>query len=105
MASNLRLKLAISSISAGIFGARKFDCFLFILKNRVLLENERGISMKNDRLHTERRQHKRYQVQRNAFVLLRDGFMNPGQITEISLGGLAFRYNCVDGGGKKLILL
>ena len=63
----------------------------------IQLENERGISMKNDRLHTERRQHKRYQVQRNAFVLLRDGFMNPGQITEISLGGMAFRYNCRNG--------
>jgi hypothetical protein len=61
------------------------------------LENERGISMKNDRLHTERRQHKRYQVQRNAFVLLRDGFMNPGQITEINLGGMVFGYNCRNG--------
>ena len=60
-------------------------------------ENERGISMKNDRLQTERRQHQRYQVQRNAFVLLRDGFMNPGQITEISLGGMAFRHNCRNG--------
>jgi len=61
------------------------------------LENERGISMKNDRLHTERRQHKRYQVQKNVFVLSRNEFMNPGQITEISLGGMVFRYNCRNG--------
>ena len=53
--------------------------------------------MKNDRLHTERRKHQRYQVQRNAFVLLRNESMNPGQITEISLGGMVFRYNCRNG--------
>ena len=87
----------MSSYSAGISGARKFDCYLFNPKTGVQLENDRGISMKNDRLHTERRQHKRYQVQRNAFVLLRDGYMNPGQITEISLGGMVFRHNCRNG--------
>jgi len=53
--------------------------------------------MKTDRLHTERRQHQRYQVQKNAFALLRNESTYSGQITEISLGGMAFRYNCRNG--------
>ena len=53
--------------------------------------------MKNDRLPTERRKHQRYQVQRNAFVLLRNESMNPGQITEISLGGMVFQYHSRNG--------
>ena len=53
--------------------------------------------MKNDRLHTERRQHQRYRVQKNAFALLRNESIYPGQITEISLGGMAFQYTSKNG--------
>ena len=53
--------------------------------------------MKNDRLQTERRQHQRYRVQKSAFALLRNESTYSGQITEISLGGMAFRYNCRNG--------
>ncbi len=53
--------------------------------------------MENDRLQTERREYKRYQVQKNAFALLRNEFNNPGQITEISLGGMVFQYICRNG--------
>ena len=50
--------------------------------------------MKNDRHPTERRQHQRYRVRKNAFALLRNESIHPGKITEISLGGMAFQYNC-----------
>jgi hypothetical protein len=63
----------------------------------VHLENERGINMKNDRSHTERRQHQHYRVQKNAYALLRNESINPGQITEISLGGMAFQYKSRNG--------
>ncbi len=53
--------------------------------------------MKNDRLHTERRHHQRYRVQKNAFALLRNESIHPGQITEISLGGMAFQYHSRNG--------
>ena len=53
--------------------------------------------MKNDRLHTERRQHQRYRVQKNAYALLRNESLYPGQITEISLGGMVFQYNSKNG--------
>ena len=53
--------------------------------------------MENDRLHTERRQHQRYRVQKNAYALLRNESIYPGQITEISLGGMVFRYNSKNG--------
>ena len=53
--------------------------------------------MENDGLQTERREYKRYQVQKNAFALLRNEFNNPGQITEISLGGMVFQYICRNG--------
>ena len=49
-------------------------------------------------MHTERRQHQRYQVQKNAFAFLRNKSIYPGQITEISLGGLAFQYTSKNGG-------
>ena len=54
--------------------------------------------MKNDRMHTERRQHQRYRVQKNAFAFLRNKSICPGQITEISLGGMAFQYTSQNGG-------
>ena len=60
-------------------------------------DNERGIFMKNDRSQTERREYKRYPVQKNAFVILRNGSMNSGPITEISLGGMVFRNICKNG--------
>ena len=63
----------------------------------VKFVNERGIIMKNDRTQTERRAYKRYPVQKNAFVILRNGSVNPGQITEISLGGMVFRNICKNG--------
>ena len=53
--------------------------------------------MKNDRLHPERRQHQRYAVQKNAFAFLRNESIYPGQITEISLGGMAFQYASKNG--------
>ena len=53
--------------------------------------------MKNDRLHKERRQHQRYRVQKNAFAFLRNESIYPGQITEISLGGMVFQYNAKNG--------
>jgi hypothetical protein len=53
--------------------------------------------MKNDRSKTERRAYKRYPVQKNAFVILRNGSINAGQITEISLGGMVFRNICKNG--------
>ena len=53
--------------------------------------------MKNHRLHTERRQHQRYRVQKNAFALLRNESIYPGQITEISLGGIVFQYTSKNG--------
>lgn len=64
---------------------------------KVKFENERGIIMKNDRSQTERRAYRRYPVQKNAFVILRNGSMNSGQITEISLGGMVFRNICKNG--------
>ena len=54
--------------------------------------------MKDDRLHPERRQHQRYRVQKNAFAFLRNESICPGQITEISLGGMAFQYTSKNGG-------
>jgi c-di-GMP-binding flagellar brake protein YcgR len=53
--------------------------------------------MKNDQLHPERRQHQRYAVQKNAFAFLRNESIYPGQITEISLGGMAFQYESKNG--------
>ncbi len=53
--------------------------------------------MKNDRMHTERRQHERYQVHKNALALLRDKSIYPGHITEISLGGMVFQYHSRNG--------
>ena len=53
--------------------------------------------MKNDRTRTERRQHRRYRVQKNALALLRNKSIQPGHITEISLGGMAFLYNSSNG--------
>ena len=53
--------------------------------------------MKIDRSKSERRAYKRYPVQKNAFVILRNGSLNAGQITEISLGGMVFRNICKNG--------
>ena len=53
--------------------------------------------MKTDRTHTERRQHQRYRVQKNALALLRNSSIQPGYITEISLGGMAFQYHSSNG--------
>ena len=53
--------------------------------------------MKNDRLHTERRQYQRYRVQKNAFAFLRNKSIYPGHITEISLGGMALQYHSRNG--------
>lgn len=53
--------------------------------------------MENDRLTTERRLHQRYRVQKNAFAFLRNESLHPGQITEISLGGMVFQYNSKNG--------
>ena len=53
--------------------------------------------MKNDRIYTERRQHQRYRVQKNALALLRNESIYPGHITEISLGGMVFQYNSRNG--------
>ena len=53
--------------------------------------------MKNDRMQTERRQHQRYRVQKNALALLRNKSIYPGHITEISLGGMAFQYHSRNG--------
>ena len=49
-------------------------------------------------MHTERRQHQRHRVQKNAFAFLRNKSICPGQITEISLGGMVFQYNSQNGG-------
>ncbi len=48
-------------------------------------------------MHTERRQHQRYRVQKNAFAFLRKESVDPGQITEISLGGMVFQYKSGNG--------
>jgi hypothetical protein len=40
----------------------------------------------------ERREHKRFEVQEGAFASLRGPVSKLGQITDISKGGLAFRY-------------
>jgi c-di-GMP-binding flagellar brake protein YcgR len=53
--------------------------------------------MKNDRMQTERRQHQRYRVQKNALALLRNKSIYPGHITEISLGGMVFQYHSRNG--------
>jgi PilZ domain len=42
--------------------------------------------------NTERRKHKRFEVQEGAFASLRGPVSKLGQITDISMGGLAFRY-------------
>jgi len=45
----------------------------------------------------ERRKDKRFQVTRSAHAVLGPHFRKPGQITDISRGGLAFRYiGCQD---------
>ena len=48
-------------------------------------------------MHTERRQHQRYAIQKNAFAFLRNESIYPGQITELSLGGMVFQYNSKNG--------
>jgi hypothetical protein len=53
--------------------------------------------MENDLMHTERRQHQRYRVQKNALALLRNKSIYPGHITEISLGGMVFQYHSRNG--------
>ena len=53
--------------------------------------------MKTDRTHTDRRQHQRYRVQKNALALLRNTSIHPGHITEISLAGMAFQYHSNNG--------
>ena len=53
--------------------------------------------MNDDRMQTERRQHQRYRVQKNALALLRNKSIYPGHITEISLGGMAFQYHSING--------
>ena len=63
----------------------------------VFLITERRINMKTDRVYTERRQHPRYRVQKNALALLRNESIHPGKITEISLGGMVFQYNSKNG--------
>ena len=56
----------------------------------------------------ERRKHRRFQVQDIAFAVLRNQGMALGQITDISLGGLAFHYIATkenDNGASELDIL
>ena len=48
-------------------------------------------------MQLERRQHQRYRVQKNALALLRNKSIYPGHITEISLGGMVFKYHSRNG--------
>lgn len=48
--------------------------------------------MKNNKDFAERREYKRFEVQEGAFASLRGPISKLGQITDISRGGLAFRY-------------
>lgn len=53
--------------------------------------------VKNNKEVVERRKHKRFQVKENAFVVFEaqsrpHSTTKVGQITDISIGGLAFRY-------------
>jgi hypothetical protein len=48
--------------------------------------------MKNNEDFAERREYKRFEVQEGAFASLRGPVSKLGQITDISRGGLAFRY-------------
>ena len=48
--------------------------------------------MEKDTELIDRRIHKRYAMQPSAFVSIRPGGTNLGQIMDLSIGGLAFRY-------------
>jgi hypothetical protein len=48
--------------------------------------------MENNKDFAERREYKRFEVQEGAFASLRGPVSKLGQITDISRGGLAFRY-------------
>jgi hypothetical protein len=57
-----------------------------------------GVMMCNRKELAEQRKDKRFQVPRNAFAALGPDYIKVGQIINISMGGLAFRY--VDGKGR-----
>jgi hypothetical protein len=40
----------------------------------------------------ERRKHKRFQAPKGLFAVIGPGFTKVGEVTDISMGGLAFRY-------------
>jgi hypothetical protein len=61
------------------------------------MKNERDMNMEKNCLLTERRQHQRHRVQKNAFAIVGNESMHPGQITEISLSGMVFQYNSTNG--------
>jgi hypothetical protein len=48
--------------------------------------------MTNGKKLVERRKHKRFQAPIGVFVGIGPGFTKVGRITDMSLGGLAFRY-------------
>ena len=48
--------------------------------------------MTGSRKLVEKREHKRFRVQEGAYAMLRGSARKLGQITDISRGGLAFRY-------------
>ena len=54
--------------------------------------------MKNSGNFAERREHKRFEVKEGAFASIRGPVSKLGQITDISRGGLAFRY--IDTGSR-----
>ena len=60
-----------------------------------IIKQNLNVISKNKK-QVDRRRHKRFQVRETAFVVLRAPFStNVGQITDISIDGLAFRY--IDG--------
>jgi hypothetical protein len=53
--------------------------------------------MVSEKKPVERRKHKRFKVPKDAFVVLRSGYLKLGQIEQVSMNGLQFRYATSEG--------
>ena len=53
--------------------------------------------MPSEKKSVERRKHKRFKVPKDAFVVLRSDYLKLGQIEQVSMNGLEFRYATSEG--------
>ena len=77
----------------------KVRCLTFTRdRGEPLFQKKReGMKSKGRIERIERREHKRFQAEEGAFVVIRPQFTKLGQIIDISRGGLAFRYTLTGG--------